>query len=112
MHESCIVKVCHEVCMMHALDIFDSSRAIARLLKLLHDEGGMGLPVMSMYRLMKEKYGVARTAVDSGLEAAVDLGLVERYTSGQLTVNTLTVRGIATAIKVKELENILTNDSS
>jgi hypothetical protein len=59
---------------------------------------------------MKERYGVARTALDSSLEAAVELGLVERYPSGGFVVNILTVRGNAVAIKVEELEKTLTAD--
>jgi len=56
--------------MMHALDIFDGSRAIARLLILLHDNRGQELPVTGTYRLMKERFGVARTATDSSLRSA------------------------------------------
>jgi hypothetical protein len=97
--------------MMYALGIFDGSRAIARLLKLLHDKNGQGVSMMETYRLMKEKYGVARTAVDSSLEAALKLGLVEQHLSREFKVNNLTAKGEATAVKVKELEKIITSDS-
>jgi hypothetical protein len=68
--------------MMHALDIFDGSRVIARLLILLHDMRGQGLPVTGTHRLIKERYGVARTASDSSQRSAIELGLVEQYESG------------------------------
>ena len=97
---------------MHALDIFDGSRAIARLLILLHDNRGQGLPVTGTYRLIKERYGVARTATDSSLRSAIELGLVEQYESGEYTLNTLTARGDVVAVKIKELEKALTDDLS
>ena len=97
---------------MHALNKFDGSRAIARLLILLHDKRGQGLPVTGMYRLMKERYGVARTATDSSLKSAIELGLVEQYESGEYTLNTLTARGEMVAVKVKALEKALTDNLS
>ena len=95
---------------MHALDVFDGSRAIARLLILLHDNRGQGLPVTGMYRLMKERFCVARTATESSLRSAIELGLVEQYESGEFTLNTLTARGDVVAAKVKELEKALTGN--
>ena len=96
--------------MMNALDIFDGSRAIARLLILLHDKT-QGIPVTTTHRLMKKKYGVARTATDSSLKAAIQLGLVEQYESEEYKVNILTPRGDAVAAKVKELEEALTGEA-
>jgi len=99
-------------CMMHALNIFDGSRAIARLLILLHDKRGQGLPVTGTHRLMKERFSVARIASDSSLRSAIELGLVEQYKSGEYTLNILTARGDVVAVKVKELEKALTDDLS
>jgi len=95
---------------MNALDIFDGSRAIARLLILLHDKI-QGMPMTTKHRLMKEKYAVARTATDSSLKAAIQLGLVEQYESGEYKVNILTPRGDAVAAKVKELEEARTGEA-
>jgi hypothetical protein len=36
---------------------------------------------------------------------------VEQYSSREFKVNILTARGVATAIKVKELEKIITSNS-
>ena len=96
---------------MNALGIFDETRALARLLKLLQDEDRDGLSTLNMYRLMKETYSVARTAVDSSLEAALKLGLVEQHTSQRFKVNILTLKGIAAAVKLEELETILSSNS-
>ena len=98
-------------CMMNALDIFDGSRAIARLLILLQEEI-RGMHVTGTYRLMKERYGVARTATDSSLKAAIQLGLVEQYESGEYTVNMITPRGNIVAIKVKALEKALIGETN
>jgi hypothetical protein len=96
---------------MNALGIFDETRALARLLMLLNDEDRDGLSMLNMYRLMKATYSVARTAVDSSLQAALKLGLVEQHTSQRFMVTILTLKGIATAVKLKELETILSRDS-
>ena len=58
---------------------------------------------------MKERYGVAKTATDSSLKSAIELGLVEQYNSGEYTLNILTARGDVVAVKVKELEKALTD---
>ena len=63
------------------------------------------------HRLMKEKYGVARTATDSSLKVVIQLGLVEQYESGAYKVNILTPRGDVVAVKVKELEEALTGEA-
>ena len=94
---------------MNALDIFDGSRDIVRLLILLHDKI-QGMPMTTAHRLMKEKYSVARTATDSSLKAAIQLGLVEQYESGAYKVNILTPKGDVVAVKVNELEEALNGE--
>ncbi len=92
---------------MSQLDGFDEARASMRMMKALNEQPQGGATVMELYRLMDDRYGVGRTAVDSSLKALVELGLVTVSKQVRIKANILTDRGFKVARVVEELEAAL-----
>lgn len=92
---------------MGKLDTFDDAGASMRILKVLKKQPQGGAATMELYMVMREGYGVGRTAVDSSLEALVELGLVEVWRQERVRANVLTEKGFAVAGVVEGLEAAL-----
>jgi hypothetical protein len=93
--------------MVDVYSFFESSGAAGRIILFLYDRGRGEVSISVLYDEMRKGYRVRRLMVDSSIDSAVELGLLEQVREGKFVINRLTQKGFEVAEVLNGLRKML-----